>query len=153
MRDFEKISYSQFKVDVCDDLDLYNQYRLPSRDDDGAAGYDFHLIKDIIIKPGEMIKIPTGIKSFFNSNEVLLLVLRSSAGIKYNLRLCNQIGIIDQNYYNNLDNEGDIFAFVKNEGDSIISFKNNDAIVQGIFMEYLTTVSDSKENIETRSDY
>lgn len=44
-----------------------------------------------------------------NEDEVLFLIVRSSMGFKYNVRLCNQVGIIDKDYYNNIDNEGHIF--------------------------------------------
>ena len=35
-----------------------------------------------------------------------MLLVRSSMGFKYNVRLCNQVGIVDSDYYNNPDNEG-----------------------------------------------
>ena len=153
MRDFEKISFEQFKKDVKDDKDLYNEYLLPQRDSIYTAGYDIYLLEDLTIKSGERKKIPTGIKSYFNSEEVLLLVIRSSMGFKYNIRLCNQVGIVDSDYYNNKDNEGHIWVMIQNEGDKAYSFKKGEAIVQGIFMKYLTTESDKKLNIKRESDY
>ena len=100
MRDFEKISFEQFKKDIADDRDLYNEYKLPQRDSDSTAGYDIYLLEDLIIEPNEIKKIPTGIKSFFGKDEVLFLIVRSSTGFKYNIRLCNQVGVIDADYYN-----------------------------------------------------
>ena len=41
MRDFKKISFEQFKKDVADDKELYNKYKLPQRDSDSTAGYDY----------------------------------------------------------------------------------------------------------------
>ena len=66
MRDFEKISFEQFKKDVVDNIDLYNQYKLPQRDSDSTAGYDIYLLEDLVIEQNEIKKIPTGIKSFFD---------------------------------------------------------------------------------------
>ena len=43
MRYFEKISFDQFKKDISSDLNLYNEYTLPRRDTEFAAGYDFNL--------------------------------------------------------------------------------------------------------------
>lgn len=97
MRDFEKISFEQFKKDVVDNIDLYNQYKLPQRDSDSTAGYDIYLLDDLVIEPNEIKKIPTGIKSFFEKDEVLFLIVRSSTGFKYNIRLCNQVGVSDRN--------------------------------------------------------
>ncbi len=153
MRDFEKISFEQFKKDVKDDKELYDEYMIPQRDSDSTAGYDILLLEDITIKPNEVMKLPTGLKCSMNKDEVLLLVVRSSMGFKYNIRLCNQVGVIDADYYNNPDNEGHIFVKIQNEGDKEVTIKKGDAIAQGIFMKYLITDSDASLNIERRSDY
>ena len=53
---------------------------------------------------------PTGIKAFMENGEVLMLFIRSSIGIKQGIKLSNQTGIIDADYYNNPDNEGHIMV-------------------------------------------
>lgn len=153
MGDFEKISFEQFKKDIKDDIELYNEYSLPKRDSIYTAGYDIYILEDLTIKPGERKKVPTGIKSYFDKEEVLLLVIRSSMGFKYNIRLCNQVGVIDADYYNNKDNEGHIWIMIQNEGEKEYNFKKGESIVQGIFMKYLTTKSDKSMNIQRKSDY
>ncbi len=99
-------------------------------------------MNDIEIKPNEILKLPTGLKCYFESDEVLFLIVRSSMGFKYNIRLCNQIGVIDSDYYNNKDNEGHIWIKIQNEGKEKVNIKAGEAIVQGIFLKYLTTNSD-----------
>ena len=153
MRDFEKISFEQFSKDVCNNKTLYNKYKLPIRDSKLTAGYDIFLLKDLELKPNEIVKLPTGIKSYFQDNEVLLIIIRSSMGFKYNIRLVNQIGVIDSDYYNNKDNEGHIFIKIQNEGKETIKFKAGEAIAQGIFMNYLITKSDMDLGLERESDY
>lgn len=153
MRDFEKISFEQFQKDICNDKELYDNYKLPVRDSIATAGYDFVLINDLKIAPNQIVKIPTGVKSYFENDEVLLLIVRSSTGFKYNIRLVNQVGVIDADYYNNKDNEGHIFAKIQNEGTETVEFKAGDAIVQGIFLKYLKTKSDNNLKIDRRSDY
>ena len=153
MRDFEKISFEQFKKDVCDDRDLYDSFRLPQRDSLASVGYDFVLLKDVEIKPGEIVKLPTGIKSYFDKDEALLLIVRSSTGFKYNIRLVNQVGVIDSDYYNNKDNEGHLFTKVQNEGNETYKFKAGESLVQGMFVKYLTTKSDNVLGIERTSFY
>ena len=153
MRDFEKISFEQFKKDIKDDIELYNEYSLPERDSVYTAGYDIYLLEELTIKPGERKKVPTGIKSYFDKEEVLLLIVRSSMGFKYNIRLCNQVGVIDADYYNNKDNEGHIWLMIQNEGEEEYNFKKGEAIAQGLFMKYLTTKSDKSINIQRKSDY
>lgn len=153
MKDFEKISFEQFKKDVKDNIELYNEYSLPKRDSVYTAGYDIYLLEELTIKPGERKKVPTGIKSYFDKEEVLLVVVRSIMGFKYNIRLCNQVGVIDADYYNNKDNEGHIWLMIQNEGNEEYNFKKGEAIAQGLFMKYLTTKSDKSINIQRKSDY
>lgn len=153
MRDFEKISFEQFKKDVKDDINLYNKYKLPQRSSDSTAGYDIYLLDDLVIKPNEIKKLPTGLKSFFGKDEVLFLIVRSSMGFKYNIRLCNQIGVIDADYYNNKDNEGHMWIRIQNESDETVTIPKGESVVQGIFLKYLTTETDKNINIERKSDY
>ena len=153
MRDFEKISFNQFKKDVKDDIDLYNQYELPRRSSDSTAGYDIYLLEDIVIEPNQTLKIPTGLKSYFQKDEVLLFIVRSSMGFKYNIRLCNQVGVIDADYYNNENNEGHLWIRIQNESEEVIKFEKGKAVVQGIFMKYLTTDSDLNNNKKRKGKY
>jgi dUTP pyrophosphatase len=144
---FEKISFEQFKKDICDDIDLYNSYNIPKRSTKESAGYDFESIIDFTLSPGEIKKIPTGIKADMNSGEVLFLIVRSSMGFKYNVRLCNQVGVIDKDYYNNPDNEGHMWIKLENHGDKDYIVSKGDKIMQGLFMPFLTV--DNEENIES----
>lgn len=153
MRDFEKISFYQFRKDVKDDIGLYSEYQLPKRDSNKTAGYDIYLLEDLVIEPNQILKIPTGIKAHFEKDEVLFIFVRSSMGFKYNIRLCNQVGVIDADYYNNENNEGHIWIRIQNEGDDIVRLSKGEAVAQGIFMKYLTTDSDQKINIKRTSDY
>ena len=151
MRCFEKITFDQFKKDIEDNKKLYKEFKLPSRDTTYAAGYDFHSLYDFIVKPGEIKKIPTGVKARMCNDEVLLLCVRSSQGFKYNIRLINQIGVIDKDYYDNPTNEGHIWIGLQNEGKEDYIVKKGDGIAQGIFMKYLLTDDDNKE-ISIRND-
>lgn len=137
-RYFEKISFEQFKKDVCDDKDLYDEYLLPKRATKNSGGYDFLAIEEIVIEPGEIKKFPTGYKAKFMDDEILMIVVRSSMGFKYNVRMCNQVGIIDSDYYNNSENEGHMWVRLQNEGDEPYVIKKGAAYCQAIFLKYLT---------------
>ena len=146
MRKFEKISFEQFKIDIKDDKNLYESYSLPKRGTKCAAGYDFYSLYDYTLKPGEIMKVPTGIKVCMEEDDVLFLIDRSSMGFKYNVRMCNQVGVIDADYYNNSYNEGHIWIKIQNEGDKDYIVKKGDAMIQGIFIKYLKV--DDEEEIE-----
>lgn len=146
MRKFEKISLNQFIKDTKLTQKEYESYSIPKRSTKYSAGYDFMALEEFTLNPNEIKLIPTGIKADMNENEVLMLYIRSSLGFKYNIRMCNQTGIIDKDYYNNEDNEGHIFVKIQNEGSKPKTFKQGENIVQGIFLNYLTT--DNEEEIE-----
>ena len=143
-RYFEKISYEQFAKDISRDRELYDSYKLPSRATNKSCGYDFYAINDVTIKPGQIVKIPTGYKAKFLSDEMLFLIIRSSIGFKYNVRMCNQVGVIDSDYYNNLDNEGHIWIKLQNHGEKDYIVKKGDKIIQGIFTKFLTVTSENE---------
>lgn len=153
MRKFEKISFEQFKKDVGDDIELYKEYSLPKRETKYAAGYDFYSLFDFTLKPGEILKLSTGVKADMMSDEVLFLVDRSGMGFKYNIRMCNQVGVIDKDYYNNKNNEGHIFFRLQNEGNKDWVIKKGEGIGQGIFMKYLTCEDEYNNFKERESNY
>ena len=53
--------------------------------------------------------VSTGMKCQLDSGTYLELSVRSSCPLKYWLIMANSVGIIDADYYNNPDNEGEIF--------------------------------------------
>lgn len=148
MRKFEKVSYGEYKKATGKDLDSYNSYKLPIRKTKNSAGYDFESIIEFTLKPGESIKIPLGIKVIMNSDEMLMLVNRSSFGFKYNVRMCNQIGIIESDFYNNEENEGHMYIKLQNEGEKDFEVKLKDRICQGIFVKFL--IVDDEEEIKNK---
>lgn len=122
---------------------------LPERKTKYSAGYDVEAAEDIIIpafRPGiKPTLVKTGIKSYMQENEYLMLANRSSNPGKKGLILANSVGIIDKDYYGNQDNDGHImFAFynVKNED---VEIKKGDCIGQAIFMPFLIADNDKAE--------
>lgn len=144
-RYFEKVSKNEFIKSIDNDTTLYATYSLPKRATSTSAGYDFFAIKDYVLMPGDIVKIPTGVKAKFLSDEVLLIVVRSSMGFKYNVRMCNQVGVIESDYYNNINNEGHMYVALQNEGDKVFKINKGDAFAQGIFMKFLTCGDEVKE--------
>ena len=118
------------------------EIKLPTRADVGSAGYDFYTPIDFTLKPGETKIIATDVKVNMNKNEVLLLFIRSSIGIKRNVILSNCVGVIDSTYYSNSDNDGNICGAFTNLGTEVQKFKAGDRVMQGVFVKYLTTKDD-----------
>lgn len=147
MRKFEKISWEQWKKDIGDDKEVYEKHELPKRETKYSAGYDFRSPIDFVLHPKETLKIPTGIKIAMNEGEMLMLLVRSSMGIKWNVRMCNQIGIFEKDYYNNETNEGHAWLKLENHGNLDYVVKKGDRIAQGIFTKFLTI--DNEEKIDS----
>ena len=141
MRKFEKVSREVFERDVPDGN--YDELLLPKRGTKYSAGYDFYSPISFTLNPGERKVIPTGIKVCMEENEFLAIYVRSSLGFKWDIRMCNQVGIIDADYYGNEENEGHMFVCLKNEGNSVVTINKGDRFVQGIFTPYLITDDDS----------
>ena len=132
-RGFEKVK--KFK-----DVD----FNLPKRSTKNSAGYDFESPIDVEILPNETKLISTGVKAYMNEDEVLELYNRSSNGGK-GLIMPNSVGIIDSDYYNNLDNEGEMHFLFKNTKNESFKINKGDRIGQGVFKKFLTI--DNKEEI------
>lgn len=133
MRKFEKVSYDNTGV-------------LPTRNDKGSAGYDFYSPYEFTIQPKECHIFKTNIKAQMENDEVLLLYVRSSIGIKRHLMLCNGTGVIDATFYNNPDNEGNIACSLYNYGDKPQTISVGERVMQGVFTKYLTTDDDCPLN-------
>lgn len=120
--------------------------KLPVRKTSGSAGYDFYLPYDVVLQPYSTSGvIPTGVKAKMGSNDVLLLYIRSSVGISKNVTLANSVGVIDSDYYNNPNNEGNIGLVLRNNGAKTVRLKKGERIMQGIFTKFYVTAEDQAD--------
>lgn len=86
--------------------------------------------------------VSTGMKCKLDPGTYLQLSVRSSSPLKYWLCLANGVGIIDADYYNNPDNEGEIFLQIYNLSPFNIQIQEGEAIGQGIIIPYGVTEDD-----------
>lgn len=118
--------------------------REPKRGTAKSAGYDICTPIDIVIAPhGVSDAIQTDIKAYMLDDEVLEIYPRSSLGFKNGLMLINTVGIIDSDYYNNPDNNGNIGFKLKNLTDNEVVIKSGERVIQGIFKKYLIADNDN----------
>ncbi len=128
----------------------YEALKLPCRATMGSAGYDFFLPADIALRPGEGVKIPTGVRARMAEGWVLLIFPRSGLGFKYRLQLDNTVGVIDADYYG-ADNEGHIFIRLTNDSRTgkTLALRAGDAFAQGIFLPFGIAADDAAEGART----
>ncbi len=93
------IEIPTFKFALREDLKNEKQF-LPTRGEPKATGWDVAAApedkKDIIIRPGEWVKIPLGFRAFIPEGWWLELRPRSSTYSKKNVHTL--YGVVDQNY-------------------------------------------------------
>ncbi len=119
---------------------------MPVRKTKFSAGYDIESAEDIIIEPFKLGSNPTlvktGLKAYMEDDEYLMLCNRSSNPKKKGLVLANGVGVIDKDYYGNIDNDGLIMFAFYNIKEEPITIKKGDVIGQGIFLKYLVVDND-----------
>lgn len=156
MAKFEKVSFEQFKKDFLAShlsnktewteeelMKVYEGIELPKRSTAGSAGYDFKMPIEAVFTSDVERLIPTGIKCRMEEGWVLKIFPRSGLGFKLKARLNNTVGIIDQDYYNNENNEGHIMIKMCIEKEHIVhKLEAGDAFCQGIFSEFGITEDD-----------
>lgn len=89
---------------------------------------------DTYLKP---TLVHTGIKASMEEDEVLELYNRSSNPKKLGLILANSVGVVDADYYNNPDNDGEIMFAFFNFKPWDVTLKVGDRIGQGVFKKVL----------------
>ena len=126
---------------------------LPERKTKYSAGYDMEAAEDVVIpsfkKGNNPTFIKTGVKAYMGDNEYLMLANRSSNPKNKRLILANSVGIIDKDYYENPDNDGDIIFAFYNIKEEDIEIKKGEVIGQAIFMPFLVADNDNAEGIRT----
>ena len=122
---------------------------IPTKGSEEAAGYDLYIPKGkepITIAPKDKMVIDTGISIEIPSGYVGLIFIRSSLGIKKNIQLQNQCGVIDADY------RGSLMIAIKNTGLDTQIFEPGERIAQLIIMPYLanTTLFEVNELSDTK---
>ena len=135
MRRFEVVSR-------CKDMNV----ELPKRKTKKSAGYDFFAVEDFTLYPSTLCIIPTGVKAYMEDDEVLYLHIRSSVAFKRGVRMLNSIGVIDADFVDNPDNEGEISLGLLSHNDDIVHIQKGERIAQGVFHKFLITDDDDAKS-------
>lgn len=133
MRKFEKVSRIEGEIE------------LPRRSTARSGGYDFIAVEDTMVSYAGVTYVKTGVKAEIPEDEILMLCNRSSNPKKKELVLINGVGIVDSDYYNNPDNEGEICFAFKSLNPSGTFIKAGEKLGQGIFVKYGITEDDAAE--------
>lgn len=86
---------------------------IPQRATKGSAGYDLTacIEEPVLIKHGDIVKVPTGIAVALSSSEAAVMIFaRSGLASKHGITLANSVGVVDSDY------RGEIFIPLLNHG-------------------------------------
>lgn len=114
-----------------------NDYQLPRRMTAHSVAYDFFSPISAVIPAGDTLKIETGVKAWFMTDEAFFVYARSGWASKYGIILRNNTGIIDSDYYDNPDNEGELIVTLVNTSDENFTIQKGDRFCQGLFQKIL----------------
>lgn len=120
---------------------LFEDVQVPALATKGSAGADIRAylydksidekITKIVLLPGQKAKIHTGLCFQIPEGTAMLLLPRSSMGIKKGLILQNTVGLLDSDY------TGECMIFVKNVGDEPMEIENGERLVQAVIVPYV----------------
>jgi len=129
---FEKVKKYEDKEEI----------KIPVRSTTNSAGYDFFAMEDVVLPAKKLTRVMTGIKCELMPDMLLLLANRSSNPSKKHLILANGVGIVDADYYNNPDNDGEIGFEFYNISDEDVTIKKDEKIGQGVIIHFTKTEND-----------
>lgn len=102
------------KIEICREGAVLPAYARP-----GDAGMDVCAAEDVIIKPGETVIVPTGLKLAIPDGYEIQVRPRSGVSFKTPLRISNSPGTIDSGYRDELGiimtNSSETQGFCENE--------------------------------------
>lgn len=129
--------------------DVYatNGYRLPKRSTGKSAGYDFFVPEDTVCKAHEITLVKSGVKAYMDDDETLLLFNRSSNPKKKGLIILNGVGVVDADYADNPDNDGEIGGLFYNMLDEDVVLKAGEKMMQGVFVKYGIVNDDAADGL------
>ena len=105
--------------------------QIPAYATPGSAGVDLCacLEKDLVIQPGEVAKVPTGLAMELPGPGVVALVFaRSGLAARHGVTLANSVGVIDSDY------RGEVQVLLINQGPKPFVVSHGDRIGQMLFL-------------------
>ena len=114
------------------------EIRLPERATECSGGYDFFSPCNVTILPHSKSLIMTDVKAYFDSNQELLLNVRSSQGIKHGIILANTQGWVESDFADNPQTDGNIGFCLFNTSDKPYEIHKGDKIGQAMLIHYDT---------------
>jgi len=110
---------------------LREDVKLPAYESTGAAAFDLAAAEDVVIEPGRVSLVPTGLVIEVPQGWALGIFARSSTPLKRGLMIANGVGIVDSDYCGPTD---EVKIAVMNFTAAPVAVKAGDRIAQGLLL-------------------
>lgn len=104
---------------------------LPQYASEGAAAFDLAAAADVVIQPGEVALVPTGLAVEVPAGMFLAILARSSTPLKRGLMVANGMGVVDSDYCGEAD---EVRIAVLNFRETAVTVREGDRIAQGMIL-------------------
>ena len=104
---------------------------LPRYESESAAAFDFAAAEDLVVAPGGVALVPTGLVIEVPPGMFLGIFARSSTPMKRGLMVANGVGVIDPDYCGPAD---EVKIMVLNFTAAPVTVARGDRIAQGMFL-------------------
>ena len=113
---------------------LHPHVALPEYQTSGAAGFDLAASADVVVPPGGVALVPTGLVIEVPLGHFLGVFARSSTPLKRGLMVANGVGIVDSDYCGPKDEiKIEVFNFTALP----VTVQPGDRLAQGIILPYV----------------
>jgi dUTP pyrophosphatase len=110
---------------------IHPDARLPRYETGDAAAFDLASVEEVIIEPGRVALVPTGLVIQVPVRMFLGVFARSSTPVKRGLMVANGVGIIDPDY---CGPEDEVKVALVNFTLAPVTVRTGDRVAQGIFL-------------------
>ena len=104
---------------------------LPSYSTSEAAGFDLASAHDVVVQPGQIVLVRTGLVIQVPTGYFLAIFARSSTPLKRGLMVANGVGVLDPDYSGPND---EVMIQVMNVTESDVQIRRGDRLAQGIVL-------------------
>lgn len=104
---------------------------LPRHESAHAAAFDLAAAGDVVVEPGRVALVPTGLVVEVPAGMFLGIFARSSTPLKRGLMVANGVGVIDPDYCGPSD---EVKIAAMNFTEAPVTVRRGDRIAQGIFL-------------------
>jgi len=115
---------------------------VPSYQTAGAAGFDLASSVDMVVQPGAVALVPTGLVIEVPAGHFLAVFARSSTPIKRGLIVANGVGVVDSDY---CGPEDEIKIVMWNFRSEAAQIRRGDRLAQGMILPFVQIEWDEAE--------